>query len=101
MFTNVHSLHYTSVSLTMGSINNGYDGLCNLKTQSYINNVPVTGYRIRQNIRGGKLSRFINNVHYVGKTFAVCNLKASARLCNADVRVCAKVCTRASLSKTV
>ena len=32
-------------------------------------------YRIRQNIRGGKLSRFINNVHYVGKTFAVCSLK--------------------------
>ena len=24
-------------------------------------------YRIRQNIRGGKLSRFINNMHYVGK----------------------------------
>ena len=24
-------------------------------------------YRVRQNIRGGKLSRFINNVHYVGK----------------------------------
>ena len=24
-------------------------------------------YRIRQNIRGGKLSRFISNVHYVGK----------------------------------
>ena len=43
-------------------------------------------YRIRQNIRGGKLSRFINNVHYVGKTFAVCSLEASARLCNADFR---------------
>ena len=37
-------------------------------------------YRIRQNIRGGKLSRFINNMHYVGKTFAVCSLEASARL---------------------
>ena len=46
-------------------------------------------YRIRQNIRGGKLSRFINNVHYVGKTFAVCSLKAHARLCNTDFRVCA------------
>ena len=34
-------------------------------------------YCIRQNIRGGKLSRFINNVHYVGKTFAVCSLKAT------------------------
>ena len=31
----------------------------------------VATYRIRQNIRGGKLSRFINNMHYVGKTFAV------------------------------
>ena len=39
-------------------------------------------YRIRQKIRGGKLSRFINNVHYVGKTFAVCSLKVHARLCN-------------------
>ena len=43
-------------------------------------------YRIRQNIRGEKLSRFINNMHYVGKTFAVCSLEASARLCNADFR---------------
>ena len=49
----------------------------------------IITYRIRQNIRGGKLSRFINNVHYVGKTFAVCSLKAHARLCNTDFRVCA------------
>ena len=42
---------------------------------SYIRN-----YRIRQNIRGGKLSRFINNMHYVGKTFAVCRLTASKLL---------------------
>ena len=46
-------------------------------------------YRRRQNIRGGKLSRFINNMHYVGKTFAVCRLKLRARLCNVDFRVCA------------
>ena len=45
-------------------------------------------YRIRQNIRGGKLSWFINNMHYVGKTFAVCRLKLRARLCNVDFRVC-------------
>ena len=47
-------------------------------------------YRIRQNSRGGKLSRFINNVHYVGKTFAVCTLKAHARLCNTDFK-CAQI----------
>ena len=32
-------------------------------------------YRIRQNIRGGKLSRFINNVHYVGKLSRFAALK--------------------------
>ena len=46
-------------------------------------------YCICQNIRGGKLSRFITNVHYVGKTFAVCSLKAHMRLCDTDFRVCA------------
>ena len=46
-------------------------------------------YRIRQNIRGGKLSRFINNMHYVGETFAVCRLELRAHLCNVDFRVCA------------
>ena len=46
-------------------------------------------YCICQNIQGGKLLRFINNVHYVGKTFAVSSLKAHARLCNMDFRVCA------------
>ena len=34
-----------------------------------------TEYRIRQNIRGGKLSRFINNVHYVGKLSRFAALK--------------------------
>ena len=48
------------------------------------------GYRIRQNIREGKLSRFINNMHYVGKTFADCRLKLRARLCNVDLE-CAQI----------
>ena len=56
---------------------------------TYVTYVLSVKYRIRQNIRGGKLSRFINNVHYVGKTFAVCSLKAHACLCNRDLRVCA------------
>ena len=37
-------------------------------------------YHIRQNIQGGKLSRFINNMHYVDKNFAVCRLKLRAPL---------------------
>ena len=41
-------------------------------------------YCIHQNIWGWKPSRFINNVHYVGKTFAVCSLEASACLCNVE-----------------
>ena len=45
-------------------------------------------YRIRQNIRGGKLLRFINNMHYVGKLSRFADL-SSARLCNVDFRVCA------------
>ena len=32
-------------------------------------------YRIRQNIRGGKLSRFINNLHYVGELSRFAALK--------------------------
>ena len=32
-----------------------------------------TAYRSYMiNIRGGKLLRFVNNIHYVGKTFTVC-----------------------------
>ena len=56
------------------------------KHQTYIASIQNT-YRIRQNIRGGKLSRFINNMHYVGITFAVCRLKLRVRLCNVDFRV--------------
>ena len=47
-------------------------------------------YCIRQNIRGGKLSRFINNVHYAGKTFVVCSLKAHTHPCNTDLE-CAQI----------
>ena len=52
------------------------------------NNYTGANYRIRQNIRGGKLSRFINNMHYVGKLSRFADL-SSARLCNVDFRVCA------------
>ena len=60
----------------------------NMASRSFL---KTTLYRIRQNIRGGKLSRFISNVHYVGKTFAVCSLKANARLCDTDFIECAQI----------
>ena len=42
------------------------------KTRAFRNHRNNSLYRIRWNIQWGKLSRFVNNIHYVGKTFAVC-----------------------------
>ena len=37
----------------------------------------MSTYRIRQNIRGGKLSQLINNMHYVGKLSRFADLSSA------------------------
>ena len=52
--------------------------------------ILIDTYRIRQNIRGGKLLRFINNMHYVGKPSRFADL-SSARTSAMWILECAQI----------
>ena len=47
-------------------------------------------YTVYDNIRGGKLSRFVNSIHYVGKTFVVCPQSPILECVCKDNDMCAK-----------